>query len=300
MYQNMKDILNITKEKNIPIYRLVLDNEIRVTEKEERWIWEELKKRYEVMKEAASKALYQEGSTVGNLISGITKNQYEYTLKENTVCGTFINKVMARALSCSEVNASMGKICAAPTAGACGILPAVLITLEEEKKLPEPMVLEGLLVASGIGAIIMKNATVSGAEGGCQAECGVAAAMAAAAVTYLSQGDNEMIMNSVAFALMNCMGLVCDPVAGLVQVPCAQRNASQAVNGLLSADLALAGMKSVIPPDQVVDAMYKVGKMLPLPLKETAMGGIANTPKGKQIAKDIFESEGINQEGEIL
>ncbi|MEG1459718.1 MAG: L-serine ammonia-lyase, iron-sulfur-dependent, subunit alpha, partial [Acetivibrio sp.] len=117
---------------------------------------------------------------------------------------------------------------------------------------------------------------------------------------YLSQGDNEMIMNSVAFALMNCMGLVCDPVAGLVQVPCAQRNASQAVNGLLSADLALAGMKSVIPPDQVVDAMYKVGKMLPLPLKETAMGGIANTPKGKQIAKDIFESEGINQEGEIL
>ncbi|MFA9464206.1 MAG: L-serine ammonia-lyase, iron-sulfur-dependent, subunit alpha [Velocimicrobium sp.] len=288
MYQNMQDMIRLTKEQNIPLFELVLRNEMRLTEKEESEIWYELSMRYAVMKESAAKALFEEGKTVGNLITGITKQHYQYTQTKDTVCGSFINQVMARALSCSEVNASMGKICAAPTAGSCGILPAVLITLQEERAYSERKILEGLMVASGIGAVIVKNATISGAEGGCQAECGVAAAMAAAAVVYLSGGSNEMVMESVAFSLMNCMGLVCDPVAGLVQVPCAQRNASQAVNALISADLALGGMKSVIPPDQVIDAMYKVGKMLPLSLKETAMGGIANTPKGKQIAKEIF------------
>lgn len=293
MYQNMSDMLQLTTEQNIPLYQLILNNEIRLTGKEEHVIWDELRRRYGVMKEAASKALTEKRNTVGNLIHGITMQHYEYTRNEQTVCGSFINKVMSRALSCSEVNASMGKICAAPTAGACGIVPAVLITLEEERNLSERKVLEGLLVASGIGAVIMKNATVSGAEGGCQAECGVAGAMASAAVTYLSGGNNDMVMQSVAFTLMNCMGLVCDPVAGLVQVPCAQRNASQAVNGLLSADLALGGMRSVIPPDQVVDAMYRVGKMLPLQLKETAMGGIASTPEGKRIMKEVFGEEGV-------
>ncbi len=288
MYQNMEDMLRLSKEQQIPLYQLILSNEMRLTDKGEEEIWEQLSLRFAVMKDSASKALFEEGKTVGNLITGITKKHYQYTLKDNTVCGSFINKVMARALSCSEVNASMGKICAAPTAGSCGIIPAVLITLQEEKSLSEQMILEGLMISSGIGAVIMKNATVSGAEGGCQAECGVAAAMAAAAVVYLSGGTDEMVMDSVAFSLMNCMGLVCDPVAGLVQVPCAQRNASQAINGLLSADLALGGMKSVIPPDQVVDAMYKVGKMLPLSLRETAMGGIANTAEGKRITKEIF------------
>lgn len=288
MYQNMEDMLVLADKRNITLCQLIIENEMRLTEKSEEFIYKELEKRYEVMKDSASKALYKEGNTVGNLIYGVTKAHNKYTLNENTVCGNFINKVMTRALSCSEVNASMGKICAAPTAGACGILPAVLISMQEEKNLSTKKILEGMLIASAIGAIIVENATVSGAEGGCQAECGTAAAMAAAAVTYLSSGSNEMIMESVAFALMNCMGLVCDPVAGLVQVPCAQRNASQAVNGLLSADLALGGMKSVIPPDQVVEAMYKVGKSLPISLKETAMGGIANTAQGKKIAKEIF------------
>ncbi len=288
MYQNMEDMLRLSKEQQIPLYQLILENEMKLTDKSEEEVWKQLSMRFEVMKDSASKALTKEGKTVGNLISGITKKHYDYTLKDETVCGTFINSVMARALSCSEVNASMGKICAAPTAGSCGIIPAVLITLQEEKSLSERKILEGLMISSGIGAVIMKNATVSGAEGGCQAECGVAAAMAAAAVVYLSGGTDEMVMDSVAFSLMNCMGLVCDPVAGLVQVPCAQRNASQAINGLLSADLALGGMKSVIPPDQVVDAMYKVGKMLPLSLRETAMGGIANTTQGKKITKEIF------------
>lgn len=288
MYHTMKDMLRIVKEQDLTLYELVLENEVRLMETSREAVLKELENRYEVMRESASRALYKEGETVGNLIKGAAKEHYRYTTQGNTVCGSLINEVMARALSCSEVNASMGRICAAPTAGACGIIPAVLITLEERRGIPRKKILEGLLVASGIGGVIMKNATVAGAEGGCQAECGVAAAMAAAAVTYLSGGSDEMVMDSVAFSLMNCMGLVCDPVAGLVQVPCAQRNASQAVNGLLSADLALGGMKSIIPPDQVVDAMYRVGKMLPFQLKETALGGIAATPRGKEIGEEIF------------
>lgn len=288
MYHTMKDMLSIAKEQDLTLYELVLENEVRLMETSRESVLKELENRYEVMRESASKALYKEGETVGNLIKGVAKEHYLYTNQGNTVCGSLINEVMARALSSSEVNASMGRICAAPTAGACGIIPAVLITLEERRGIPRKKILEGLLIASGIGGVIMKNATVAGAEGGCQAECGVAAAMAAAAVTYLSGGSDEMVMESVAFSLMNCMGLVCDPVAGLVQVPCAQRNASQAVNGLLSADLALGGMKSIIPPDQVVDAMYRVGKMLPFQLKETALGGIAATPRGKEIGEEIF------------
>jgi L-serine dehydratase len=183
----------------------------------------------------------------------------------------------------------MGKICAAPTAGACGILPAVLVSISERENIARRKTLEGLLTASGIGAIIMKNASVAGAEAGCQAECGVAAAMAAAATVELLGGTQEAALNSVALVLMNCMGLICDPVAGLVQVPCAQRNASQAINALLSADLALAGMISPIPVDEVIEAMYKVGKLLPASLKETSMGGIAATKTGKEINNRIFK-----------
>lgn len=288
LYHTMSDMLRISQERRMPLYKLVLENEIRLMETTKEEVLKELDNRYQVMRESASKALYQEGKTVGNLIKGIAKQHYRYAGRENSVCGSLINEVMARALSASEVNASMGRICAAPTAGACGIIPAVLITLEERKGFSREKILQGLLTASGIGGVIMKNATVAGAEGGCQAECGVAAAMASASVTYLFGGSSEMVMESVAFSLMNCMGLVCDPVAGLVQVPCAQRNASQAVNAMLSADLALGGMKSIIPVDQVVDAMYRVGKMLPFQLKETALGGIAGTAKGKEIAEQIF------------
>lgn len=297
MYQSLAELLKLAEEKRVPLYQIILDNERKLMDASEEAVWEQLRKRYEVMKASAGGALEKEGNTVGGLITGVTRRHYSYTREaygptssgQGTVCGEFINMVMARALSGSEVNASMGRICAAPTAGACGILPAVLISCQEREKLSEWTVLEGLLISSGVGAVIMKNATVSGAEGGCQAECGAAAAMASAAVTYFYGGTNEMILDSAAIALKNCMGLICDPVAGLVQVPCAVRNASQAVNALLSADLVLGGMKSLIPPDEVVEAMYKVGRILPSALKETAMGGIAATPTGKRIEKEIFE-----------
>ena len=258
------------------------------SEKSEEEIYKGLEERYRVMKTSANKALSKPQETVGNLITGLSHKHSEYSNTENTLCGNYLNKVMAFALSCSEVNAAMGKICAAPTAGSCGILPAVILGVSEKFRLERKETLDGILTASGLGAIIMKNATVSGAEGGCQAECGVAAAIAAAAAVEMRKGTPRMAVNACSLALINVMGLVCDPVAGLVQMPCAQRNASQAVNALLSADLALGGMVCPVPADEVVEAMYRIGKQLPSELKETALGGLAATPTAKKLEYEIF------------
>lgn len=292
MYNSVEELCAAAEKKKQPMWQEILENEMRCTEKSETEIWEQLELRYEIMRKGTEAALGESGKKLRrSLISGMAEGQFQYAGKGRTLCGGLLNRMMARALSLSETNAAMGKICAAPTAGSCGILPAVLVTLEEEWKLPSRKVLEGLMIASGIGAVIVKNATVAGAEGGCQAECGVAAAMAAAAAVYLADGNPGQQAASVSFALMNVMGLVCDPIAGLVQVPCAQRNASQAVNALLSADMALAGMTCLIPADEAIDAMYRVGKQLPSELKETALGGIAVTETGKRIAKQILQRE---------
>lgn len=288
MYNTLSELLSLARTREVPLWRIILENECRISACGEQAVYDQLRERYAVMRQSAHKALDKVLPTAGGLISGVTVPQHAYAASENSLCGPFINHIMALALSSSEVNASMGKICAAPTAGACGILPAVLIGVSEKNHLSEKAALDGLLTASGVGAVIMKNATVSGAEGGCQAECGVAAAMSAAAAVEMAGGTPQAAIHACSFALMNVMGLICDPIAGLVQVPCAQRNASQAVNALLSADLALAGMKSIVAPDEVVDAMYRVGKMLPMQLRETALGGIAATPSGRRLMKEIF------------
>ena len=287
MYSNLAQLLALAEKQGVPLWRIILENEKKLSDISEEGVFALLHEHYQVMTASATKALDRPMPTVLGLISGIAAPQYRYSRTEGGLCGGVLNRAMAYALSCSEVNASMGRICAAPTAGACGILPAVLMTLREELSLSLRQTLCGLLTASGVGAVIMKNATVAGAEGGCQAECGVAAAMAAAAAVQMAMGSPGQSMHAVSFALMNSMGLVCDPVAGLVQVPCAQRNASQTANALLSADLALAGMTSVIPADQVVEAMYRVGRQLPMELRETAMGGIAATEAGRGYAKRL-------------
>lgn len=288
MYKDLASLLAEATEAGVPLWRIIADEELRLSEMKDHDLLMRLDTRLSVMEQSATRALEEPLETVGGLISGVASRHYTYAQDKGGLAGRLANRVMAFALSSSEVNAAMGCICAAPTAGACGILPAVLFGLREEYDLSRGELQLALLTASGIGAVITKNATVSGAEGGCQAECGVAAAMAASAAVFLANGTNEACIHAAAFALMNSMGLVCDPIAGLVQVPCAQRNASQAVNALLSADLALAGMRSVIPPDEVVEAMLKVGHSLPDTLKETAQGGIAATPTGKRIAKEIF------------
>ncbi len=289
MYNSIEELVRDAEERHLSLWQVILENECRLTQKTQKEVFKRLDERYEVMQKSAKKALEKPQESVGNLITGTAFQQQLYSNNRDSLCGFELNHIMAMALSASEVNASMGKICAAPTAGSCGILPAVLIGVSEKYWLDKRTTLQGLLTASGIGTIIVKNATVSGAEGGCQAECGVAAAMAAAAAVEMRNGSPRMAAHATAIALMNCMGLVCDPIAGLVQVPCAQRNASQAINAMLSADLALAGMKSVIPPDEVVEAMYKVGKKLPVEFKETALGGLAATPTGKKIKENLYQ-----------
>ncbi len=288
MYHSCRQLLEMADARKVPIHEIVIENEMKNSDISRAEVMENMKERYGIMFASAERALDQPLPTEGSLISGIASTQYRYSQSGDTLCGRFINTVMARALSCSEVNASMGKICAMPTAGSCGIVPAVLISVGEEYGKTEEDVINALITASGLGTVVVENATVAGSEGGCQAECGVAAAMAAAGAVELSGGTPAMSMEAFSLALINVMGLVCDPVAGLVQIPCAQRNASQAVNALLSADLALGGTKFPIPTDEVIDAMYKVGKLLPVQLRETAMGGIAATDTGKAIAEKIF------------
>ncbi|MEG1862187.1 MAG: L-serine ammonia-lyase, iron-sulfur-dependent, subunit alpha [Oscillospiraceae bacterium] len=287
MYKNAEELMNLCQKDNKRIWQVALDTEMKLTGMSKEKLMEHFESRLDIMINSATKALEHKMSTKGGLIDGVASTQFAYS-KSNTLSGNYINYVMALAYSSSEVNASMGKICASPTAGSCGILPAVLLGVMEHKKISREKTLEGLITASAVGAIYTKNATVAGADGGCQAECGVAASMAAAAAAFMMGASDEQCLDAAGFAMINVMGLVCDPVAGLVALPCAQRNASGAVNALISADMALAGQKSHIPFDQVVDAMFKVGKMLPPQLRETAKGGIASTPAGKAIYKEIF------------
>lgn len=288
MYHNLQELLNKALEREVPLWKIILENEMKLSQMTEEEVFTNLSRRYKVMEASAHKAVDQRMHVEGSLINGLAYSQNQYAKEGNTLSGELINHVMALALSSSEVNVGMGKICAAPTAGSCGILPAVLIGVKEVRNLSEREVLQGLLTASGVGAIVMKNATVAGAEGGCQAECGVAAAMAAAAAVEMSGGNAQMAIHAFSLVIINVMGLVCDPIAGLVQVPCAQRNASQAVNAIICADMALAGMKCIVPADEVVEAMYKVGKQLPSELRETALGGLAAAPTAKNIQEKIF------------
>lgn len=288
MYYSIQDLIDQANSRQLPLSQIILENEMAFTEKTEQEVYELLDRHYEVMTASALKALAQPQQMVGGLISGQAATQHKYG---QALSGDYLNNVMAMALSGSEVNAAMGLVCAAPTGGAAGILPAVLVGTGQKLGSSRRELLDALLVASGVGAVITKNATVSGAEGGCQAECGSAGAMAAAAVVSLQGGSPEACANAVAIALMNCMGLVCDPVAGMVQLPCAYRNASQAVNAIISADMALAGQSSVIPADEVIEAMYRVGKQLPVELRETALGGIAISKTAKHIASKLANGE---------
>ena len=292
MYKNVSQLID--QAKHMPLHRAILENEMQLSEMTEKEVYDRLEKHYDTMVSAATRAIMQPLEMTGNYIKGQSFKQGKYA-SSNPLGGEYINNIMTMALSCCEVNASMGRICAAPTAGSCGILPAVLIETARKLDSTRKEVLNALLVASGFGAIFISNATVSGAEGGCQAECGVAAAIAAAAAVYLYGGTPKMCANAVGIALMNCMGLICDPVAGLVQLPCSFRNAGQAANAVCAADLALAGQTTVIPVDEIIEAMYKVGKKLPIELKETSLGGLATTPTAKKLEKKVNKISIFNQ-----
>jgi L-serine dehydratase len=279
MYQSFQDIIDIEKETGKSFWEIVRDNDCREMEINEEEAFRRMQAMYQAMGEAD--ASYDPAlSSASGLVGGDGEKLADARRKDSLLCGSFLGLVMEKAVKMGESNACMRRIVAAPTAGSCGVLPAVFLSLEEEKGYSKEEMARALYVSAGIGGIIAQRASVSGAAGGCQAEIGAASAMAAGAVAFLLGGDGEAIAHAAALAMKNLLGLVCDPVAGLVEVPCVKRNVIGAVNALTSADLANAGIRSKIPPDEVFDAMRNVGRMLPEDLRETGKGGLAATPTG--------------------
>lgn len=268
-----------------------IQEEMVYQQKSKKEVEERLKETYDVMKEAAMKAIAHPERYRGKIICGNAKKLFFYADTKGTYCGKRLNLAMARALSATEVNASMGKICAAPTAGSCGILPGILVTVCENEEEEYEKAMKALVVTAVIGDMIDRKASLSGAEGGCQAECGSAAAMGAAALVYLKGGSMTQMFHGAAIAIKIIMGLVCDPVAGLVEVPCAKRNAAGVMQAFMAADMALAGIPSYIPFDDVIEAMGQVGRSLPPSLKETSLGGVAITEEGKRLQRHIYRGK---------
>ena len=237
--------------------------------------------RLDVFQESIDAGMKDPGKSVSGLVGG---DAHKLAEKAPQLLGSLTHKAAVYALAVSEANAKMFKIVACPTAGSCGIVPAVMMAADEILKVPRKALVDALFTAAGIGAVVARNASVAGAVGGCQAECGTAAAMAAAAVAEMAGGDNDTILQAFALCMKNTLGLACDPVAGLVEVPCVKRNAIFAVEAITAAEMALAGIRSVIPPDEVIAAMAEIGRLMPVALKETSDGGLARTETGKTIA----------------
>lgn len=284
-YNYFKEIVEEAKRKNCKISKIIKDWEVERQEMTMEEISSLMENQWDVMKKAVNKGLKNPQSSMGGLIGGEGKKIISY-MEENRINDIYL-KSAARALAVSEVNASMGKIVAAPTAGAAGILPAVMMACQERYNKTDAEMADALFTASGLGIIIAKRASISGAEGGCQAECGSAAAMAAAAAVELMRGSPDESDHAAAMVLKNVLGLVCDPVAGLVEVPCAKRNVLGTTLALVFSEMALAGVESVIPLDEVITAMDEIGKTLPVCLRETGKGGLAVTPTGLEIEKRI-------------
>lgn len=245
-----------------------------------------MKEYFQVMKESAQIGIEKPILSLSGITGG--EGYCLWKASEKAISDSITLKAAALAMAVSNVNASMGRIVASPTAGSCGIIPGVLISVAEKLGKSDDHITDALFTAGAVGKIIALNATLAGAEGGCQAECGSAVAMAAAAVIELAGGTPKQVGHAVAIALKSLMGLVCDPVAGLVEVPCIKRNGMGAVQAIMAADMALAGIESIIPPDEVIKAMGEVGRMMPEQLRETAMGGLATTPTGKRIKQELF------------
>lgn len=286
-FNTVKELIEIAEKKEISLAQVVIDREIEITELSEAEVREKMKETLEVMRESVKPALNQDIKSMSGLTGGDAKLVDQARKEGKSLVGDLFSRIIANTLAVSELNSAMGKIVACPTAGSCGIMPGSLLTLADEYQFEEEKIIEALFVASGFGMVIAKQASVSGAAGGCQAECGSASAMTAAAITYLMGGSNQAVASAAAVALKNLLGLVCDPVAGLVEVPCIKRNAIGSSNAVTAAEMALAGVESVIPIDEVITAMKEVGDALPESLKETSCGGLAVTPTACRIKKEL-------------
>lgn len=277
-FRNGKELLDLCREHNLLISEVMREREITCGNMTNEQIDARLKEILTIMKNAAHTPLETPTRSIGGLIGGEAKKTYEFSQTDNNLCGNFLSKAISYGMAVLEVNATMGLIVAAPTAGSAGVLPGVLLALQEDRNLSDEAICSAIVHASAIGYILMRNASVSGAEAGCQAEVGAASAMAASAVVELMGGTPEMSLHAASIALSNLLGMVCDPIAGLVEAPCQSRNAIGAANAITCAQLALAGVTHPIPFDEMAEAMYRVGKSIPFELRETAMGGNAGTP----------------------
>ena len=279
---SMKEIFERSARENIPFWEIVLQYDMEERQVSRQASMAKMLSTWQAIQDAADSYTGTQRSVSG-LVGGDGLKMRLYARRGESIGGEFMDEVIVQAISMAESNACMRRIVAAPTAGSCGVVPAVLLPLCEREHYTQHELLEALYVASGIGAVIAYRASISGAAGGCQAEIGTASAMAAGALVSLRFGTNEQIGHAVAMALKNLMGLVCDPVAGLVEVPCVKRNVIGAVNAISAADMALAGIESRIPVDEVIDAMGEVGRRMPVEFRETALGGLAATPTGKAV-----------------
>ena len=282
------DWVTEAENRGLTVGRVVILDQTAQLELPETELRRRMSENVQVMRKAVQTGLTAERRSLSGLSGGDARKVYARWQKGQSLVGDRISGAIVRALAVSEVNASMGKIVAAPTAGSCGVLPAVLFTVEEAWSVPEDVLLTAMFTAAGIGMVLADRASISGAEGGCQAEIGSAAAMAAAAAVEMSGGSPAQTAHAGAIALKSLLGLVCDPVGGLVEVPCVKRNAIAATIALSAAEMALAGVESAIPVDEVIDTMAAIGKQMPCALRETAQGGLAITPTGQRIRTSLI------------
>ncbi len=292
-YETIEELCSAAEEAGTTISRVVLQDQAVQMEIEESALLEEMSVRLQVMEESVKTGLDPDLRSASGL-SGGDASQMEQYAKGGGITGGFFNRSIMRAIAASECNAAMGRIVAAPTAGSCGILPGTILSVLAEGQCGREEAVLALFTASAFGMVLSAKATLAGAEGGCQAECGSAAAMAAAALVELKGGSPRQCATACAFALKNQLGLVCDPVAGLVEVPCVKRNAAGVAIALTAAEMALAGIESRIPVDECIGALYEVGRSLPASLRETAQGGLAATPTGIRLKQQIFGEAGSN------
>lgn len=285
-FKALKEIVDKAKDSGKPFWEIVLNDEISESQITRAEALDKMKKLLLAMKDADEN--YEGGlKSPSKLVGGDGQKISLARQNQTMICGDFMAQVIEKAIKMGESNACMKRIVAAPTAGSCGVIPAVLITYQKEHKIAEMKMIEALFITGGIGQVIAHRASIAGATGGCQAEIGSASAMAAGAMVYLAGGNEEAIVHGAALALKSLLGLACDPVAGLVEVPCVKRNVIGAFNALASADMAVAGIRSQIPPDEVIDAMRSIGDAMPSSLKETGEGGLARTPMGMRIEVEL-------------
>nr|WP_297280448.1 L-serine ammonia-lyase, iron-sulfur-dependent, subunit alpha [uncultured Butyricicoccus sp.] len=286
-YESIAALVQAAQSEKISLSELVLRDQAEQAELPADQLFERMRDNLHVMQQAVQAGIDKDLRSTSGLTGGDAYKLHQYAATGG-LCGPFFTGALTRAIAVSEYNAAMGKIVAAPTAGSCGILPGAILTMMEARDLPEESAVKALFTAGAFGMVIAFRASIAGAEGGCQAECGSAAAMAAAALVEMAGGTPDMSAHACAIALKNQLGLVCDPIAGLVEVPCIKRNAGGVACALTAAELALAGVHSVIPVDEVIDAMREVGDAMPCALRETAQGGLAATPTGIRLKQEIF------------